>query len=101
MSKTKIVIALVAVAAIAAIVVGLASAQVGAVQNQTGNPNVANNGLWGWMQGCYRFFTGQTGASPQQIPLGPGAAVNGSVPIPVPSQGSYVGYARGPCWARW
>jgi hypothetical protein len=107
MQKTKIAIALVAVAALTLVAVGLASAQIGANQPYTGttSPNQAapNNGFWGWLGNCFGYGTNQAYASQYAAPPAP---TDGSVPTPEPYrpyQGSYgygYGYGYGPCWAR-
>jgi hypothetical protein len=104
MSKTKIVIALVAVAAIALVVIGLASAQISTYQNTT-NPTTAptgapNPGFLGWIGRCFGFGANQPSVNPYYAPVQP-APTNTSVPAPAaPYQGGY-GNGYGPCWARW
>jgi hypothetical protein len=58
MQKTKIVIALVALAAIALVAVGVASAQ---IATQTPNPTIekASNSFWGYMGRCLQFWANQ------------------------------------------
>jgi hypothetical protein len=98
MQKTKIVIALVAVAALTLVAVGLASAQIAANQTYTGtNPN---NGLLGWIGNCFGYGTNQAYGSQYVAPQPP---TDSSVPAPY--QGGYgngygYGYGYGPCWAR-
>jgi hypothetical protein len=109
MQKTKISIALIAVAALTLVAVGLASAQLQANQpyNGTTSPNQAapNNGFWGWLGNCFGYGTNQAYASQYAAPPAP---TDGSVPTPEPYrpyqpyQGSYgygYGYGYGPCWA--
>ena len=58
MSKTKIVIALVAITAIALVAVGLASAQIAANQTYAGtttNTSEPNSGFLGWIGRCFDF----------------------------------------------
>ncbi|MCL4429490.1 MAG: hypothetical protein M1167_01940, partial [Chloroflexi bacterium] len=71
--KTKIIIAIVALAAIALTIVGLASAQILANQTYTNpgttpNPAAPNNGFWGWIGSCFGFrsnqFLGNHSANP-------------------------------------
>jgi len=105
MQKTKIVIALVAVAALTLVAVGLASAQMIADQPYaTTNPNQAapNTGFWGWLGNCFGYTTNQAYAGQYVAPQAP---TEGSVPAPAPYQGGYgngygYGYGYGPCWAR-
>jgi hypothetical protein len=103
MQKTKIVIALVAVSAIALVIVGLASAQITEYQNTTTNPTAAPNevpnpGFWGWVGRCFGFGASQIYANPYLAPVQP-APTNTSIPEPaVPYQGGYGnGYGYGPC----
>jgi len=103
MSKIKIVIALVAIATLTLVVVGLVSAQVAASQTIPGaTPNTAapNGGFFGWIGRCFGFRTAQPyySANPNIAPQLP---TNTSIPAPyTPYQGSN-GYGYGPCWARW
>ncbi len=58
MSKTKILIALVAITALTLVAIGLASAQIAANQTYTGTtPNTAapNSGFLGWIGRCFGF----------------------------------------------
>jgi len=87
MQKTKIVIALAAVAALTLALVGLAAAQVSQNQTYTNtapNSQVPNNDFWGWVGNCFGYRAAQ----------GPPAEVDATVPAPY--QG---GYGYGPCWA--
>jgi hypothetical protein len=98
MQKTKIVIALVAVAALTLVAVGLASAQIAA--NQTYAGTSPNNGFLGWIANCFGY--GENQAYGDQY-VAPQAPTDGSVPAPY--QGGYgngygYGYGYGPCWAR-
>jgi hypothetical protein len=98
MSKTKIVIALAAIAALALVIVGLASAQIAPNPTYLGtNPNTAapNGGFFGWMGRCFGFGNSQSYGNQNIAPQVPPSA--GSVPAP--NQGSY-DYGYGPCWAR-
>lgn len=102
MSKTKIAIALVAIAALTLVVVGLASAQMAANQPyNTTNSNTAapNGGFFGWIGRCFGIRSQPYTGSPY---LAPQVPTNSSVPAPYqPNQGSYgYGYGYGPCWAR-
>jgi hypothetical protein len=107
MQRTKIAIALVAVAALTLVAVGLASAQLQANQpyNGTTSPNQAapNTGFWGWLGNCFGYGTNQAYAGQYVAPQAP---TDGSVPTPEPYQpyqGNYgygYGYGYGPCWAR-
>ena len=104
MQKTKIIIALVAVAALALVAVGLASAQIAANQTYTAtNPNTApNNGFLGWIGNCFGYGTNQPYAGQNVAPQAP---TDSFTPEPAPYQGGYsygygYGYGYGPCWAR-
>jgi hypothetical protein len=55
MAKTKIVIALVAVAAVVLVAVGVASAQI-ATQTPNTTIGAAPNGFWGYMGRCFQFW---------------------------------------------
>ena len=101
MNRTKIIVALVAVAALTLVVVGLASAQIGVNQTYTGaTPSTAapNGGFFGWIGSCFGLRSSQPYyGSPYVAPQTP---TNSSVPAPYqPYQGGY-GYGYGPCWAR-
>ncbi len=97
MNKTKMIIALVAVAALTLTIVGLASAQLATTQSYNGvNPNIAsNNGFWGWIGNCFGFRNSQPYANQY---VAPPAGTNSQVPIPSQGNGNYFGF--GPCWAR-
>ncbi len=102
MQKTKILLALVAVAALTLVAVGLASAQIAINQTYTGTtPNQApNNGFLGWLGNCFGYGYNQPYNNQYVAPQAP---TDGSVPAPAPYQGSYAngyGYGYGPCWAR-
>jgi len=105
MQKTKIVIALVAVAALTLVAVGLASAQLAANQTYTGMspyPQAPDNGFLGWIGNCFGYGYSQPNAGQYVAPQAP---TDGSVPAPAPYQGGYGngygnGYGYGPCWAR-
>ena len=95
-TNTKIIIAIVAVAALALTVVGVAAAQVAQNQyytNAAPNTQAPNNGFWGWIGNCFGYGTAQ-GYDGQYV--APPAGVNATGPA---YQGGY-GYGYGPCWAR-
>ncbi len=96
MQKTKIIIALVAAAALTLVAFGLASAQIAANQPYTTtNPSTApNNGFLGWIGNCFGYGQNQAYSNGYVAPQGP---TDGSVPAPAPFK---VGYGYGPCWAR-
>ena len=104
MQKTKIIIALAAIAALTLAAVGLAAAQVAQNQNFAAteapqNGAVPNPGFWGWIGNCF----GYKAAEPYQDQyVAPPAGVNPTGPEPY--QGGYgysngYGYGYGPCWA--
>lgn len=99
MQKTKIIIALVAIAALTLTIIGLASTQIAASQTYTTtSPNTApsNNGFWGWMGNCFGFRNSQPYANQYVAPQAPTSSS-----VPAPYQGGYgYGYGYGPCWAR-
>jgi len=91
MQRIKIVIALVAVAALTLVCVGLASAQIAPTQSP-------NNGFLGWIGSCFGYGQNQAYSNGYVAPQAP---TDGSVPAPAPYQGGYgYGYGYGPCWAR-
>jgi hypothetical protein len=93
MQKTKMLIALVAVALLTFAIVGLASAQISASQTNAGtNPD---NGFWGWMGNSFGLRNNQP-CSNQYV--APPTSTNS--PIPAPNQGNGNNYGFGPCWAR-
>lgn len=97
MSKTKIAIALVAIAALTLVLVGLASAQIAANQPITGATTgtaAPNGGFLGWIGNCFGLRNSQPSAGQYVAPQAP---ADGSVPTAAPYQG---GYGYGPCWAR-
>ncbi len=99
MSKTKIVIGLVAVVALTLVIVGLASAQIAASQTPVGGtPNTAapnNGGFFGWIGRCFGYGTNQGYVNQYVAPQAP---LDGSTPAPTPYQGGYgYGYGYGPC----
>jgi hypothetical protein len=100
MSKTKIVIALAAIAALTLVIVGLASAQIEANQTYAGatlNTSAPNGGVLGWIGNCFGLRNSQPNGNQYVAPQVP--PTTGSVPAP--NQGSYgYGNAYGPCWAR-
>jgi hypothetical protein len=101
MNTTKIIIALVAVAALTLVVVGLASAQIEANQpynNTASKTATPYGGFFGWLGSCFSFRAAQPyyDSTPYIAPQVP---TNSSVPAPY--QGYYgYGYGYGPCWAR-
>ena len=54
MQTTKIIIAVVALATIALVIIGIAAAQITATPNPT-TGITSNNGFWGWMGRCLGF----------------------------------------------
>jgi len=101
MQKTKIAIALVAVAALTLVAVGLTSAQIATNQTYTGTAP-QNDGFLGWIGNCFGYGNAQPYAGQYVAPQAP---TDGSVPAPAPYQGGYnygnnYGYGYGPCWAR-
>ncbi len=96
MQRTKIVIALAAVAALTLALVGLAAAQTAQNQNYTNatpNSQAPNDGFWGWIGNCFGYRAAQ-GYQGQYV--SPPAGVNATAPAPY--QAGY-GYGYGPCWA--
>jgi hypothetical protein len=105
MSKTKIVIALVALAALALVAVGLVSAQaINQTVPSTAPNTAANGGFLGWIGQCFGFRTNQQyyGSTPYIAPQVP--PINSSAPAPyAPYQGNNgygYGYGYGPCMGR-
>jgi hypothetical protein len=98
MQKTKIVIALVIVAALTLAIVGFAAAQITSNQtysNPDTNPNaIQNGGFFGWMGRCFGFRSNQPYSNQYVAPQNPT-----NTQIPAPNSGSYYGY--GPCMGRW
>ena len=96
MQRTKIIIALVAVAALTLVVVGFASAQIASIQSDiTASPSPAPNGFWGWLGNCFGYGANQ---AYNNVYVAPQAPTDGSVPAPAPYQGSYgYGYGYGSC----
>jgi hypothetical protein len=96
--KTKIVIALVAIAALTLAIVGFAAAQIAQNQpcaNTTTDPNntVPNSGFWGWIGNCFGLRTGQPYANQYVVPP---VTINSSVSAPYqPYQGGYYGNGYG------
>src|SRR5665647_1468576 len=93
MQKTKIIIALVAVAVLTFTIVGLASAQISASQTNAGTNT--NNGFWGWMSNCFGLRNNQPSTNQY---VAPPTSTNNQ--IPAPNQGNGNNYGFGPCWAR-
>ncbi len=56
MAKTKIVIALVALAAVALVAEGLASAQIATQPPNATIGAAPNNGFWGYLGRCFQFW---------------------------------------------
>src|SRR5665648_1139871 len=100
MSKTKIVIVLVAIAALTLVIVGLASAQIAASQTYAGatpSATASSGGFFGWMGRCFGFGNSQPNGNQNIAPQVP--PTTGSVPAP--NQNGYgIGNGYGPCWAR-
>jgi hypothetical protein len=97
MSKTKIVIGLVAIAALTLVIVGLASAQITANQTPVGaTPNTAapNNGGFFWLDWQLFGYGANQGYGNQNVV--PQAPSDGSTPVPAPYQGGF-GYGYVPC----
>ena len=99
MQKTKIIIALVAIAALTLTIVGLAAAQISANQpyNNTGpsqNNYSPNTGFWGWIGNCFGFRSSQPYGTQYVAPTAPANS-----PVPGPYQSGYYGngYGYGPC----
>jgi hypothetical protein len=100
MQRTKIVIALVAIAALTLVAFGVASAQLATNQpDSTTNPNAASNkGFFGWIGSCFGYGANQAYNNGYVAPQAP---TDGSVPAPAPIQGDYgYGNGYGPCWAK-
>jgi Na+/proline symporter len=100
MQRTKIVIALAAIAALTLVAFGVASAQLATNQpDTTTNPNQApNNGFFGWIGNCFGYGANQD-INGQYVQ--PQAPTEGVTQAPAPYQGGYgYGYGYGPCWAR-
>jgi hypothetical protein len=107
MNNTKIIIALVAIAALTLAAVGFVAAQIAANQIYTNtntglrttSPN--DGGFWGWIGSCFGIRTSQ----PYNYQyVAPPPVTNSSVPTPYqpyePYQGGY-GYGYGPCMGGW
>jgi hypothetical protein len=107
MQKTKLIIAITAIAALTLAAVGLAAAQI--AQNQTyigtqapPNSAVPDQSLWGWIGNCFGYRTAQP--YQEQYIAPPAPTNNSSAPQPAPyqpNQGSYDGYGYGPCMGGW
>lgn len=101
MSKTKIAITLVAIAALTLVAVGLVSAQITPTPTIPGaTPNTAshNGDFFGWMGRCLGFGTNLQyySSNPNVAPQAPSTP---SVPAPDQGNNGY-SYGYGPCWAR-
>ncbi len=95
MTNTKIVIAILAIAALALTVVGVAVAQNQFYTNAAPNTQTSNNGFWGWIGSCFGLRDAQ-GSEGQYV------APPTGVDAPAPIQGGYgYNYGYGPCWAGW
>ncbi len=99
MQKTKVIVALVAIAALTLTIVGLAAAQLTANQpyiNTGASPNnyAANGGFWGWIGNCFGFRSTQPYGTQYVAPTAPKSSS-----VPAPNQGGYYGY--GPCMRGW
>ena len=95
--KTKIIVALIAVSALALSLVGLAVAQAVQYQNNATAPqdgSAPNSGFWGWIGSCFGWRDTQTNYYGE--PVGP---QNPSSDQAASNQGGYY-YGYGPCWAR-
>ncbi len=116
MQKTKIIIALVAIAALTLVAVGLASAQIAANQTYTStnpdqNTGASNGGFFGWIGSCFGIRTNQ----PYNYQYtAPPAATDNSTPAPSDTSTQtpapyepyqpyqpYQGYGYGPCMGGW
>ena len=87
MQKTKIIIALVAVAILTLTIVGLASAQIASSQTNPGTS--PNNGFWGWMSNCFGLRNNQPYANQYGTPP---ASANNPDPTPSQANGNYYGF---------
>ena len=97
MQRTKIVIALVAVAALTLALIGLAAAQINT--NPTNPGTAPNDGVWGWIGNCFGYRANQAYAGQNGEPQAP---TDPTIPE-APYQGGYgygYEYGYGPCWAR-
>ncbi len=98
MSNTKIIIALVAVAALALVVVGLVSAQV-ATTPPPGTTTAPNSGgFFGWIGRCFGY-----GAAPYygtQGQVAPNLPANATVQTPYGNVPPVQGYYGRGCWGR-
>jgi hypothetical protein len=97
MQKWKIIVALVAVAALTLTIIGLV-----ATQTATPNPTTTNPEFWGWVGNCFRFRTSPPTAGTQvQTPTIPSQPSSPSTTTPsTPYQGGYYANGYGPCWVR-
>ena len=80
MSKTKIVIALVAIAALTLVIVGLASAQIAASQAYAGatpGTSAPNGGFLGWIGNCFGLRNNQPNANQNIAPQNPSTTSSG------------------------
>src|SRR5665648_562804 len=97
MSKTKIVIVLVAIAALTLVIVGLASAQIAASQTYAGatpSATASSGGFFGWMGRCFGFGNSQPNGNQNVAPQIPPTTSS----VPAPNQGSNgYGYGYRPC----
>ena len=91
MQKTKIIIAIAAVAALTLAAVGLAAAQITQNQTQTytgteapQNGAAPNQGFWGWIGNCFGYRTAEPYQGQYVAP--PVGTTNGTVPQPAPYQ---------------
>lgn len=100
MQRTKIIIALAAVAALTLAIVGLAAAQLAPNQTYTGETpyqQAPGSGFLGWIGNCFGYGASQPYGGQY---VAPPVGSDGSTPAPYqPYQGGY-GYGYGPCWAR-
>src|SRR5665647_3769055 len=86
MTKTKIAIALAAIAALTLVIVGLASAQIAASQTYAGttpSTTAPNGGFMGWIENCFGIRNSQPNGNQNIAPQVPPA----SSLVPTPNQG--------------
>ena len=99
MAKTKIVIALAALAAVALIAVGLASAQ---IATQTPNPTTGTtpNSFWGYAGRCFQFWANPPVDQTTGAPIAPATPTQfNNAPVPYAATPNGYGF-RGGCMTR-